>query len=68
MEQIKKKLSTLKEEKEAAIEKAEEATQQKKEAEARADSVSLSLCLSHTHTHTQTLAHTLRIHPYEDGD
>ena len=45
MEQIKKKLATLKEEKEVALEKAEEATQQKKEAEAKADAVSRSLSL-----------------------
>lgn len=43
MEQIKKKLATLKEEKEVALEKAEEATQLKKEAEAKADAVSRSL-------------------------
>lgn len=40
MEQIKKKLNTLKEEREAAVEKAEEAEAQKKEAEERADVVS----------------------------
>ena len=40
MEQIKKKLASLKDEKEAAIERAEEAEREKKEAEARADAVS----------------------------
>ena len=56
MEQIKKKLATLKDEKEAALEKADEEAQQRKEVEARADAVSdgpLSLSLTHTHpTHT----------------
>ena len=40
MEQIKKKLATLKEEKENAIEKADEAEQKRKEAEAKAETVS----------------------------
>ncbi len=39
MEQIKKKLAALKTEKEDAIERAEEAEKEKKEAEARADAV-----------------------------
>ena len=39
MEQIKKKLATLKDEKEAAIEKADEAEAQRKEAEAKAEAV-----------------------------
>ena len=40
MEQIKKKLANLKDEKEAAVERAEEAEAEKKETEARADAVS----------------------------
>lgn len=40
MEAIKKKLAILKEEKEAAVEKAEEAERQKKDAQARAEAVS----------------------------
>lgn len=40
MEAIKKKLAALKDEKEAAIERAEEAEQQKKEAEAKNEQVS----------------------------
>ena len=40
MDQIKKKLASLKEEKEIACERAEEAEREKKEAEARADAVS----------------------------
>ena len=40
MEGIKKKLAALKEEKENAIERADEAERGKKEAEARADAVS----------------------------
>ena len=43
MEAIKKKLSSLKEEKEIAVEKAEEAEQSKKAAEARADAVSATV-------------------------
>ena len=39
MEAVKKKLSQLKEEKEIAIERAEEAEKEKKEAEGRADQV-----------------------------
>lgn len=39
MEAIKKKLANLKEEKEAAIEKADEIEAQKKESDARADAV-----------------------------
>ena len=39
MEAIKKKLANLKEEKETALERAEDAEAQKKEAEARADAV-----------------------------
>ena len=39
MEQIKKKLAALKDEKEAAIERAEEAEVSRKEAEARVDGV-----------------------------
>lgn len=41
MEAIKKKLSSLKEEKEAALERAEDADREKKEAEAKAEAVSL---------------------------
>ena len=41
MEAIKKKLSALKDEKEAAVEKAEETDRVKKLAEARADAVSI---------------------------
>ena len=40
MDQIKKKLAALKQEKEDAIDKAEDAERGKKEAEARADAVS----------------------------
>ncbi len=40
MEQIKKKLASLKDEREAAVERADEAEAQKKEVEARADAVS----------------------------
>ena len=40
MEAIKKKLAILKEEKEAAVEKAEEAERQKKDAQSRAEAVS----------------------------
>lgn len=39
MEAIKKKLSALKDEKEAAVERAEDAEREKKEAEAKADAV-----------------------------
>ena len=41
MEAIKKKLATLKDEKEKALEKAEDAEAQKKEAVERAESVSM---------------------------
>lgn len=41
MEAIKKKLASLKEEKEIALERAEEAEREKKEAEAKVDAVSL---------------------------
>lgn len=41
MEAIKKKLATLKEEKENALEKAEDAETRRKEAEARAEAVSV---------------------------
>ena len=41
MEAIKKKLTALKEEKEVAIERADEAEQQRKDAEAKLDAVSL---------------------------
>ena len=41
MEQIKKKLASLKEEKEVALERAEELDREKKEVEARADAVRL---------------------------
>lgn len=40
MDAIKKKMATLKEEKETAIERAEDAEKEKKEADARADGVS----------------------------
>ena len=40
MEQIKKKLANLKDEKERALEKAEDAEAERKEADARADAVS----------------------------
>ena len=67
MEQIKKKLSSLKDEKEAAIERADEAEQRRKDADAKVDAVSsLSLSLSppppppplvcHLHTHPHTPA------------
>ena len=42
MEGIKKKLATLKQEKEEAIEKLEEALEEKKNAETRADQVSIN--------------------------
>ena len=46
MEQIKKKLAALKDEKETAIERAEEAEREKKEADARADVVGMAFFLS----------------------
>lgn len=49
MDQIKKKLAALKEEKELAVEAKEEAEKEKKEAEERADAV--SACLPSLCTH-----------------
>lgn len=43
MEQIKKKLASLKDEREAAVERAEEAEAQKKEADARAEAVRIGV-------------------------
>ena len=45
MEQIKKKMASLKEEKEAAIERAEDAEKAKKEAEDQQDKVSKWHCI-----------------------
>ena len=44
MEQIKKKMANLKLERDEAVETAEEAKKERKEAESRADQVSISLC------------------------
>ena len=50
MDGIKKKITVLKEEKDAALEKAEEAVQQRKEAEEKCEAVSVYVCMqSHSH-------------------